>query len=270
MEGYIYHETKEFEIQYKKRNDPFAMPILHYHNGYELYLLEEGSRSVLVNDELYYVNQYDVILFQPNTFHRNSGGTAHSRTVIYFTKEYLEKYYTEKAISIMLSCFEEKVISLNREQFCIMKELIGEMEIGMAIEKPEECFDELLCILRILNSQKNKYVPNIQLENHGHRDIVAILSYITEHYRNIEGIDEIANAFFITKHHLCRIFKESTGLTITQYLNGIKVQKGCELLIKTKDSITEIGFQCGFNSTMYFCRIFKQYMGITPKEYRKK
>ena len=97
-----------------------------------------------------------------------------------------------------------------------------------------------------------------------------ILDYINENYVKIVNLDEISEKFYITKSHLCRIFKKTAGLSVIKYINGLKIQKACYLLDKTELSITEIAFECGYNSTMYFCRIFKQLTGFSPLKYRNR
>ena len=74
---------------------------------------------------------------------------------------------------------------------------------------------------------------------------------------------------YISTPHLCRIFKKHTGMTVSHYINHVKLQHGCELLVHTNMSITEIALQCGFNSSMYFCKTFKSQMGCTPTEFRE-
>ena len=76
--------------------------------------------------------------------------------------------------------------------------------------------------------------------------------------------------FFLNKYYLCRIFKKATGVSVIEYLNRVKVKNACDKLAITKKTVTEIGMECGFNSSEYFCKLFKIYMQMTPSEYRKK
>ena len=99
--------------------------------------------------------------------------------------------------------------------------------------------------------------------------ISPLISYVHENFLTLTNIDEIASTFYITPSHLCRTFKKLTGYTIIQYINILKIQKSCDLLHNSKKSITEIALDCGFNSTMYFCKTFKAFLNITPTEYRK-
>jgi AraC-like DNA-binding protein len=73
----------------------------------------------------------------------------------------------------------------------------------------------------------------------------------------------------MSKYYLCRIFKEATGVTLTHYINNIKIQNACHMLVNTDRSILEIGNACGFNSSMYFCKIFKEALSVTPSEFRR-
>ncbi|MGN0107165.1 MAG: helix-turn-helix transcriptional regulator, partial [Hominilimicola sp.] len=98
--------------------------------------------------------------------------------------------------------------------------------------------------------------------------LTPILSYITQNYNSISGIEEVASRFYITKYHLCRLFKQHTGLTITHYITQIRLQHACELLTDTNKSVTAIAMECGFNSSMYFCKTFKKNIGMTPSEFR--
>ncbi|MEM6395137.1 MAG: AraC family transcriptional regulator [Bacteroidota bacterium] len=69
---------------------------------------------------------------------------------------------------------------------------------------------------------------------------------------------------------LYKIFKEKTGYSIMHFFGLIKVQKACELMNLTNQSIKEISFGLGFQDPLYFSRVFKKYMGVSPKQYRLK
>lgn len=269
MEDNFYELTSDFYIQYKKRDFEWQMPVLHYHNSYEIYFLEEGKRNVLINDRLFEINQYDIVLFKPNTFHRNSGGSIHARTVLYFTDDFLKQYFTLQAIKVLLHCFDSEIISINQEVFMMIKELLIKIENEEIDNEENNIFAYIFNILLLLNENKQTFIPKLTPESNLSKKITPILSYIGVNYKTVTNISEIAEEFYITKFHLCRIFKESTGLTITQYINGLKIHQACELLRKTDASITEIGFSSGFNSTMYFCKTFKEIVNMSPSEFRK-
>ena len=60
------------------------------------------------------------------------------------------------------------------------------------------------------------------------------------------------------------------GITPKKYIISLKINKSCELLSGNKLSMSEIAEKCGFGESYYFSRRFKEYMGMSPKEYQKK
>ena len=68
---------------------------------------------------------------------------------------------------------------------------------------------------------------------------------------------------------ICRFFKKAAGEPFTAYVNKIRIEHATEQLLNDGDSVSGIGYACGFNTIDYFIRIFKKLKGCTPGEYRK-
>ncbi|MNC53895.1 Transposon Tn10 TetD protein [compost metagenome] len=148
-----------------------------------------------------------------------------------------------------------------------MKKLLLLLEKEHASDTDNRIFVHLAEILHILN--ENKSVPRLEQPPLVHAKFAQILSYIHQNYNKITHIEEIAGYFYISKYYLCRIFKEATGVTLTHYINNIKIQNACQMLVNTDLSILEIGIACGFNSSMYFSKTFKEALSVTPSEFRR-
>jgi AraC-like DNA-binding protein len=97
-----------------------------------------------------------------------------------------------------------------------------------------------------------------------------IVRYIQENYAQIRSIGELADEFFLSKYHLCHLFKKHLGLSIVSYINMIRIRAACRLLDKGERNITELALAVGFGSSAYFCKVFKEQVHATPLEYRKK
>jgi AraC-like DNA-binding protein len=82
-------------------------------------------------------------------------------------------------------------------------------------------------------------------------------------------LDEIASKFNYSKSYLHSKFKIKTGYSVLVFFKLKKVQKACELLSYTDLSIKEISYKTGFDDPLYFSRIFKKYMGKSPRNYKK-
>jgi AraC-like DNA-binding protein len=68
--------------------------------------------------------------------------------------------------------------------------------------------------------------------------------------------------------YLCRRFRRETGLTPTEYLNRVRIERACHELLTTRRTIAEIAGRCGYNEIPYFNRRFKRLVGHTPSGYR--
>ena len=62
--------------------------------------------------------------------------------------------------------------------------------------------------------------------------------------------------------------KQLTGLNVKEYVTKIRIERACRLIRETDISITEVAEQTGFSSSRYFSTAFKQYMGVTPSQYK--
>lgn len=100
--------------------------------------------------------------------------------------------------------------------------------------------------------------------------IETALVYIQEHFKENIKLSDILKITNYSKSHFIRLFRESTGSNVTEYINKYRIEKACLELIYTDKNITEIASDNGFNNIQYFSRTFKEYMLCTPKQYQKK
>ena len=96
-----------------------------------------------------------------------------------------------------------------------------------------------------------------------------INSYLYTNYDESISIDMICDKFNINKCYFCRLFKQETGYTFTNFLNNIRIEKSKNLLLNSSLNILEIAYSVGFNTQNYYTMIFKKIVGKTPSEYRK-
>lgn len=102
----------------------------------------------------------------------------------------------------------------------------------------------------------------------GETAIERACHYIYSHYQEDIRLDDIACCAGMDKTALCRRFKKTTGCTIFQYVIRKRIEQACHLLLTTTLNISQIAWQCGFNSFSRFSSSFKRQTGMTPGEYR--
>lgn len=97
----------------------------------------------------------------------------------------------------------------------------------------------------------------------------AIIDFLTDNLDKSFTSHEIADEFNYSTSYLFSLFKKRTGYAIIHFFNLKKTQKACEYLKYTDMSVKEISFSMGFQDPLYFSRLFKKNMGMSPRAYKK-
>ncbi|MGM9841998.1 MAG: AraC family transcriptional regulator [Candidatus Limisoma sp.] len=93
-------------------------------------------------------------------------------------------------------------------------------------------------------------------------------SFVYEHYLRDFSLSEIAAYAGMNKSALCRSFKKSSGYTIWQFCNRLRIEYACNLLLTTNMTTLQVAYQSGFNSYAHFSTKFKKHTNLTPTQYR--
>lgn len=97
-----------------------------------------------------------------------------------------------------------------------------------------------------------------------------VIEYINANIASINSLDTICSAIGMSKYHCCRQFKEHTGMTVMRYILKTRVVLAKGELETSAASVTEISEHFGFSSVSHFCQVFKDEMGLSPLQYRKR
>ena len=95
-----------------------------------------------------------------------------------------------------------------------------------------------------------------------------VRGYMETHYREELSLEMLAERVHLNGSYLSRQFKKKMGITISGYLQQLRMNEGKRLLDFTDLRIYEVAERCGFSDPVYFSRIFKQYYGVKPLAYR--
>ena len=97
--------------------------------------------------------------------------------------------------------------------------------------------------------------------------IYAIKHYIIDHMHEHLKVSQISDHFQITPEYLANIFQKSEHITVTNYINYLRISGAKNLLISTNLLVKQIAYYYGFHNTKYFFRLFKVQTGLTPSKY---
>lgn len=94
--------------------------------------------------------------------------------------------------------------------------------------------------------------------------------FIAEHQDEDLSLDQVARAVNMSAFYFCKTFKKSTGMTFTDYLARIRIEKVKNLLLNPHKRISEAAFEAGFQSLSQFNRVFRRIAGEAPTVYRER
>jgi len=109
-----------------------------------------------------------------------------------------------------------------------------------------------------------------QEPNSGKHLVNSAINYIRNNYDKNLSLSEVAQHIFISPAYLSKIFSSEMQETFSQYLLSYRINRAKELLRSTHDKVYEIALQVGYNDTAHFSKLFKQYTGQTPNQYRNR
>ncbi|MGG1555408.1 response regulator transcription factor [Paenibacillus ferrarius] len=98
--------------------------------------------------------------------------------------------------------------------------------------------------------------------------IQQIEQYISEHLSEQLSLIDVAQHLYLNASYLSRYFKLETGMNFTDYMHRYKMKLACRMLKSKQENIEIISLKLGYTDRTYFSKIFKKYVGISPKDYR--
>ena len=126
--------------------------------------------------------------------------------------------------------------------------------------------DTALAHLLVRFAQENQEaISSVHLLLHVKKALMLLHDRIQENVR----IDDIAKDIGINSSYLQRIFKQTCGQTMIEYLNTIRVERAKFMLSCTEDPIVDIAVSVGYNSRQHFYHVFSAITGVSPQEYRR-
>ena len=95
-----------------------------------------------------------------------------------------------------------------------------------------------------------------------------MISYIQQNFTRKISLKEFGNQFHLSEKYISRYFKEHFHITISQYINHLRMEHARQLLQETTLPVTEVAMRCGYENVSYFIRRFKKMYGNPPLKYR--
>lgn len=132
-------------------------------------------------------------------------------------------------------------------------------------------YESVLQLLRIF-AQHLSIVANQVVFRTEHAESPAMTrarEFIAQNSGEDLSLADVARAVHMSTFYFCKQFKKATGISFTSYLGRVRIEKAKQMLLNPHARISEVAFECGFQSLTHFNRVFRKLVGESPSAYRE-
>lgn len=250
-------------------------------SDYEFIFITEGSGQFTIRDDSFYVKTNDLILIGPEVLHSGKSDiTPFKFLCIHFdlyvskiindlqvTQQYFPAAIPSKPVSYHKAVVrfpEHTVISESSYIQMLFKRIINEK----ARQRPGfNCVIKSIFTDLLINLYRQKY--NKPPENIRSNEIQLAVDYIKKNYMDSISLLDLSGFVHLQQTYLSSLFKKQIGYSITEFIKLYRISVAKSLLLETDKKINNIANDVGFYDLHHFSRVFKEYEGLTPVQYRQ-
>lgn len=251
----------------------------HWHPEIELTLILDGEIAYQVNESSYLLKAGDGLFCSSNMLHMGRSISNHDcrylsvtfnpRLLYGYKSSLLETKYVTSVLespslaSLPLSPevpWQSRLLTILRR----MHELGQSHEDAWELEVVSLLYQFWLTLFRCADLGSPSPASRQNLER-----LQTILLFIQEHYAHKLTLSEIADCVSLSKSECCRFFRSKMNQPLFDYILQYRIEQSLPLLRDTDASITETALACGFSSPSYYTKVFRKYMGCSPRSYRE-
>jgi AraC-like DNA-binding protein len=263
------YESPNFETPY------------HQHHELEIVLCDGGHGTKFIGNQTAAYQEGDVDFLGKNLphwyrandqYYSSESDKKPASLVIHFVPEIFGETFWQLPEMKKVAQF----INSSKSGFSFgqtVKETIAQKMRAMLKKSASERLVALLELLQFMAETDDKTTMTADFEGtNNSKDsnrMHLILDYLMTNFKNDIGLDQLATITNMSKASLCRYFKEKTKRTLVEYINALRLDFSCTLLVQTDRLIIEICEQSGFNNLSNFNRQFVAKYGCSPKDYRR-
>ena len=252
---------------------------LHFHNYLEIGFCYEGDGFLVLGEDEPRFSGREFTVIPPNYPHTTNSdvGTISRWEYLFIDVEGFMKKFLDSPVKAekMIQRIYSRALFLREEEYPSISAKI--LKIMNIMRDGEEFYLEeakgVLAALLVEIARLNRPSEEARVaEETGKLTnmVTRVLDFVSYHYMEDIKVEDLAKSCHISETHFRRVFTSYMKMSPLEYINTVRIQTACELLQKTDDPVADIAHKCGFTTNSTFNRNFKQMMGITPNEWRKR
>ncbi len=267
----VTHEMKHLPLSFYHVDEKHARyhAPLHWHRPSEIVRVLSGTLEIYLNDQKVTASSGDIIYINREVIHGFAPTNCIYEAINFDIKELLLRTsFCQEGLRI----FASKHIIVN--PFCLREDaklhaLADHLFSVSSIQTGEHDLLILGALFELLGTicLKQQYTENAKIHTQA-KVFKPLLEFIENSYMKPISLTEMAQVSGMSTSHFSVLFRDLFNQTPVDYLNSYRIERACIFLLNSDLPVTEIAYQCGFNDSAYFVKVFKKYKNITPKKYR--
>ena len=273
-------EKESYRVQIDKV--PYFYDLFHYHQELQITLIQKGHGTCIIGDYVSSFKPGDLFVIGQNLPHVFSSDKSFYEqkdkkclsTTIFLSPQLIKSDFFELVELSDLKGFignTKRGIRFSTKNKTKLVELFHSIKSGTA----SRGILNVLELCTMLNEDKKaSYLSHVDYKSISKESdgqiLNAVFQFTLSNFKDDITLHSVAKMANRSPAAFCRFFKKRTRKTYISFLNEVRIQEACSLLLKPDLNISEICFQTGFNNISNFNRQFKKITGFTPKEYRKR
>lgn len=247
-----------------------AMATDHYNIGFVI----TGDRRTITPLQSYAYHAGDVAMAPPFMYHRtiSESDTPYDSYLIKFTPEFIEPFYDLIGKNIIDELYEQKVCHFTTEVQTKIRKMFDEMLLEYEKDVP---YKEVILqgmLFRLFTTIWEEKLDGETTYFHSPltKPIINALYTIEKDYAGDLTLEELAKEAGLSTAYFSRLFRAQLGMSFTEYLSNVRIRHVQVLLTQSDKTIMEIAMETGYCHGDYLSTQFKNKVGMTPTQFRKK
>ncbi|WP_455720474.1 AraC family transcriptional regulator [Agathobacter sp.] len=291
----------QYHIKDVKR--AFQIPV-HWHDELEIIYVKRGKLHVTISGENYIGNPKEAFVVSPGSLHFMGSPTGDVdyytflfplEYISFQTEDLMEKtiisplkrgrLMIKPQINYMAEDICERLIEINDRMSDLKKRTSEnskniESRKDIEVQKSDQLhnitvtninaqFETKITIIKFIQKM---WQSGLILENDANGTNTTekeMITYIRQNYTKEISLREFGAQFHLSEKYISRYFKEHFHITLSQYINHLRLEHARQLLQESTVPVTEVALQSGYQNVSYFIRCFKKMYGVSPLKYRK-
>jgi len=249
----------------------------HWHTEVELILVETGALEIGINGEFKLLQPGDIAVALSNEIHSFATSGESSIILVKFPPECVDvtgHHFRNRSFMKPFALYRDGEIDAESH-----RELIRLFQVMLREGNRHDEYSQwtMRGLLLQLCAALFRFMPRCEHPDKcgditgdaGMKLVQSSLKYIEENLHRNVTLEEIARHHNVSPYYFSRVFNRVVGMNLKSYQNQLRLNRAEELITSKSIPITEIAYECGFNSVRTFNRWFQTMRGYPPSKLRK-